>query len=589
MLVERKVKDSNISIVQFKDYFSVPLNELEEIFKEFQQKQIIQAYSFEENIWYLYNEKLKRRVLFHLDEIKYNKAKKNRDIFAYVDIINALKGYVLYKIQVQPIESVSEDLRFLKKIIEETDYFALEKKKELVAKKLKQDTNYFKHTHTLIEFLEYFPINDSDEYLNLLYHQAEAYSKYREDHQGLNQREIGNFESVFKLGDALDDFWECCSKSEKEEFYPIKLWWEITTTIPLRVSELVLTPYDCLTKENGFYYLTVRRTKLKGNTAIVKHKVDEDYTLQKVRISEKLYRLIEDYRDLVDEYDWIPNFFYEGYQHVGRRKYLFSQRAYFKHLRFKGATGKNSSILEFFNVSNLNYLLKQFYKRVIVDLFKYQLVQKRDQDVDLLPYQLEYVNLMDTRHFAFINMVLNDLEPLIIKQISGHSSIKSSYHYYSHIDKFVKCATYNMAKKIARKKQAEKGSEYVIDVRKSNQWDLAFKKVFDPNYEEEWKQYREVEGGKCSSKQKGFEDCKKVDNVCEICEFYHPTETDTQKNIKALVLENQKNISTEVLALKELVKQYDKAQNFMEEYGLKINKIKTIATQNAQMLSRYFQ
>lgn len=146
-----------------------------------------------------------------------------------------------------------------------------------------------------------------------------------------------------------------------------------------------------------------------------------------------------------------------------------------------------------------------------------------------------------------------------------------------------------MAKKIARKKQAEKGSEYVIDVRKSNQWDLAFKKVFDPNYEEEWKQYREVEGGKCSSKQKGFEDCKKVDNVCEICEFYHPTETDTQKNIKALVLENQKNISTEVLALKELVKQYDKAQNFMEEYGLKINKIKTIATQNAQMLSRYFQ
>jgi hypothetical protein len=586
MLVERKLKDSNISVVQFKDYYSIPLDELKEIFSEYQQKQIIQATSFEEDIWYLYNEKLRRRIVFQLDEIKYNKAKRNRTIFPYVDIVNALKGYVLYKLNVHPIESISEDIRFLKGVIEETDFFHLDMKKVLVSKKLKKDGHYFKHTHTLIEFLEYFPIAESDEFLNLLYYQAEVYSKSREKNQGLNRREIGIFESVFELGDALDTYWEHCSEDEKEEFYPIKLWWEITTTIPIRVSEFILTPYDCLSEEDGFYYLSVRRTKLKGNGVNVKHKVEEDYTLQKIRISEGLYRLIEKYRDLVDDYDFVPNFFYEGYQHTGRRKYLLSQRAYFKHLRFKGATGA-SGILEFFSVSNLNYLLKQFYTRVIVGIFNYELVSKGDQDRDLLPYQLEYVNLMDTRHFAFINMVLNDLEPMIIKEISGHSSIKSSYHYYSHVDKFVKCFTYNMAKKISRKKQAEKG-EFVIGLRKSNQWDLAFRKVFDPNYEEELNQYKDVKGGKCSSKQKEYEDCRKVDNHCQNCEFFHPTDTEAQKNIKDLVLENQRRISTEALALKELVKQYDKVQSFAEDYGLRINKIKTIANQNALMLSKYF-
>ncbi|MCM3594045.1 hypothetical protein M4D58_26195 [Brevibacillus borstelensis] len=195
---------------------------------------------------------------------------------------------------------------------------------------------------------------------------------------------------------------------------------------------------------------------------------------------------------------------------------------------------------------------------------------------------------MDTRHFAFINMVLNDVEPLIIKDISGHGSIKSSYHYYSHVSKFVKCYTYSMAKRISRKNKSDKGEE-VIFTNHSNQWDLAYNKVFNPDYEEELKQYKEVDGGRCSSKQKNFEDCRKVDNDCKKgCSFYHPTETKAQKEIKELVLENQRNLSTETLALKELVRQYDKAQNFAEDYGLRINKIKTIANQNAMMLSKYF-
>ncbi|MCM3594065.1 hypothetical protein M4D58_26300 [Brevibacillus borstelensis] len=372
MLVEKKIKNTNISVVQQKDYYSIPLDELNEMFADYQQRDIIQAASFEDDVWYLYNEKIKRRVIFQLDEIKFNRTKKNRSVFSFEDIIHALKGYVLYKLDVHPVESLSEQVSFLKKVIEETDFFHIHSKKVLVAKKVKKDTNYYKLVHVLIEFLEYFPIAESEEYLNLLYYQSEAHSKSNKE---LTQRELGIFGSIFELGDALDTFWEHCSEDEKEEFYPIKLWWEITTTIPLRVSEFIVTPYDCLSEEEGFYYLTVRRTDLKGNATNVTHKVEEDYTLQKIRINEALYRLIQAYRDLVDDYDFIPNYFYQGYQHTGRRKYLFSQRAYYKHLDFKGSTVA-SSILDFFSVSNLNYLLKRFYRKVIVGMFQYELVAK---------------------------------------------------------------------------------------------------------------------------------------------------------------------------------------------------------------------
>src|SRR5690606_16421815 len=124
---------------------------------------------------------------------------------------------------------------------------------------------------------------------------------YDERHKKNAQRNIGNFESVFKLNEVIEDFWANPDLDLKEKFFPIKLWWEISTIIPIRTTELIVTPYDCIDSRNNNYFLTVRRTQLKGSyDKKVKHNVLSDYRLQEVKITKELYELIDEYRTMVD-------------------------------------------------------------------------------------------------------------------------------------------------------------------------------------------------------------------------------------------------------------------------------------------------
>lgn len=594
MLVKQKVKDSKIAVVQFKDFFSINQQELLDLFEEFKVGGVIETDNYDSNVWVVYNEKMRTMIEFHLDELLFQRVKDECD-FTYTEVLNAVKGYALYKLQENPINAVKSTINSIIDVIEETNYFDLAKKKVLIKKKIKSDTNYYVQLVHLIEFLEFFSIPQANDYFDTLYYQADNYRKYVGDlKQGLNQRNIGKFESIFEVDFAINEFWKDCTLEEKEEFFPIKLWWAITTIIPLRSFEFVLTPYNCLDKVGNQHYLIVRRTKLKSGVPS-QHKIDKDYYLQRIRITEELYSLIEEYRCVVDKYDFEPNFYYEGYEITERRRFLLSHRSYFNFLRFKGGI-RRQYILDYMSTGHLSYLLKQFYSCILEDKLNYETVLK-DNEKDLLPYQIEYISLMDTRHFAFINMVLNDVEPLLIKQIGGHSTIRSSYHYFNHIESFVKCYTYYMANKLARqnerKNENNKGNSNgeVINVRRTNHKELVYKKVFDDKYEDELSELPIVNDGKgkCTSKQVNFEDCKKVEDSCEICPFYQPTQTKAQQDIKEKVINNEQKVATEVLALKELVTQHKRAKNFNQEFGVKINRIKAIANQNAYMLARYFE
>lgn len=587
MLVQKRVKDSNITVFSIREYRSIDIQELVDIFNEKKEEGIIHASSFSDDIWYLNDEKIHRKIVFNLDELQYNRVKSKRQIPTYADFIIALKAFVLYQINEIILFSICNIHIFLKNIIKETDFFHPDKQKVLADKKISNNKGYFKMSHHLLEFLEFIQLEDVSDIISLLYYQAESLSQHRVENNGLNQRELSTFDSMFELDYVIEQFWENCTVEEKEKYYPIKLWWSISTILPIRTTELTLTPYDCLEIKDNHYYITLRRTKLKGvhTKQIIRHKIDDDFELHRIRINKDLYNLIYEYREMVDEYDAQANFYYEGCPTVERR-FLFSHRSYFKHLFFQGATGAKSKFLDYFDSSNLNILLKQFYKFVLVDKFNYELVAKGQKK--LKTYQLEYVNIMDTRHFAFINMALNGVEPLIMKSISGHGSIRSSYHYYSHVDKYVKCYTYNMARKMQNKELAKRGIS-LVNTRKSKTSELIFKQVFDDKVsDEELQSYKDVFGGKCKSKQKLFEDCMQVNNVCEKCHFFMPTLTETQKSITECVRENEKKISIQVQALKEMVKRYDKFKNFNEDYGLKINIIKTIANQNAILMSKYF-
>ncbi|MGI2295966.1 hypothetical protein [Paenibacillus sp. GXUN7292] len=589
MIVQQKIKDLDISVVAFKEFQSIDINELIELFEDKKKDGFIQNEFFNDNIWSFYNEKVIKRLSFQFDELLYNRSKVEGLTLSLEDMTNALKGYVLYKIQEFSLTTVYSALLLIKKCIEQTNFLQPSKYKVLASKKITKDSNYFEYVHLLIEFLEFMSF-DNEDIMTLLYHQKETYNVYRLEKQGaLNQRDLSTFESMFELDYVLDQFWDTCSSEDKEKYYPIKLWWAISTIIPVRTTELTIIPYDCLEIIDGRYYLKLRRTKLKGNQQNrppIRHKIDEDYYIHPIEINKDLYTLIQEYRDLVDDYDFQPQFYYGVNTVTQRRRFLFSHRAYHKHQNFSKIAIKLSDFLDYFTPGNLNTLLKNFYQDILVKTFNYELILK-GTDESIKPYQLEYVNIMDTRHFAFINMALNDVEPLIMKSISGHASIKSSYHYYSHLDKYVKCYTYNMARKM-QKREMSKQDIKIIHTAKSRTSELVFRQVFDSDNWQNDSSNIPISGGYCRSKQKEYEDCMQADNHCDYCPYFVPSQTEAQKSIIQSVRDNEQKINVQVEALKDMVKQYDKIKNFNEDYGLKINIIKTIANQNAVMMSKYF-
>ena len=66
--------------------------------------------------------------------------------------------------------------------------------------------------------------------------------------------------------------------------------------LPLRVTEFLVTPKECLIKKNEKYYLIVRRTSLKGDTSVTeRYKIDKDYKKYMYEITLPIANSIMEY------------------------------------------------------------------------------------------------------------------------------------------------------------------------------------------------------------------------------------------------------------------------------------------------------
>ena len=66
------------------------------------------------------------------------------------------------------------------------------------------------------------------------------------------------------LADSINRMYsEDIANSEYIKWFPIYLWVDLTYILPLRATEFMLTPRDCLSEKNGKVYITVRRTQKK--------------------------------------------------------------------------------------------------------------------------------------------------------------------------------------------------------------------------------------------------------------------------------------------------------------------------------------
>ena len=255
--------------------------------------------------------------------------------------------------------------------------------------------------------------------------------------------------------------------------------------MPLRPTEFTVLPKSCIKKENGKFYITVRRSSVKGYakglnnkkpqkvvpsiSRLPKYDLNEDYVKFTYEINEEIYNLIKGYIDISDDIKF-ENPYCEKYD------LMFNNKVYL-HYRKKFATQRGKTLSDnddIFKKDSLDTILDRFYKNIIGSYYGLEVVKNNideDRIYNSKAFELKQICkilLGDTRHIALINMSMSDINPILIRDFVFHRNINTTYHYIENTKKFVKCMTYMKYKKLLKSKNSD-GFIYQL----SNQFNAA--------------------------------------------------------------------------------------------------------------------
>ena len=196
------------------------------------------------------------------------------------------------------------------------------------------------------------------------------------------------------------------------KYYPLYLWWRITSIIPLRPSEFLELDYNCCYKDsNGRYWIKLPRNKIKKEFANQKIEI-----VDALETTEDIYNIIEEYKSLLR-----PEF---------KSKYLISWKAYNYCSEFSGIGLSKVKNPEIMFIETIHYLMQGFYKTMI-------------NERDIIPLKPG-----DSRHLAFCNLMLQGVNPITIARMGGHKRLESQFHYSQHLDTYAESYVFTMADKL---------------------------------------------------------------------------------------------------------------------------------------------
>ena len=213
------------------------------------------------------------------------------------------------------------------------------------------------------------------------------------------RRVLAAFDNYLRFNEVLSEFWQTAPDNAKMFYFPVYFWWNLTAILPLRPTEFLLTPRNCLDGD----ILTVRRTKLKGPGGKVSYRIAQDYEFCRYEITPALAAEINRYIDITED---MPE------TELGT---LLRLNAHYSRLRMSS--------------SERNRYYTYNHMRTCLSMF---LVETADDGINI-----DSINLGDTRHLAMISLIISGGSPTICKELAGHSDIGVSSHYYSNISTIV--------------------------------------------------------------------------------------------------------------------------------------------------------
>lgn len=403
-------------------------------------------------------------------------------------IYQSLKAYVVTRLyhNRESITGVSRSLGNLKNVLKETKIFDIRELNHFSDyMEARPDSTKATLVTDILSYLLFNPVEYKEEFSEVVLNSDMDNSKI--------PRKIPPIMSVIAFSEELEKFFINANNEEKIKYYPVYLWWKITSIIPLRPNEFIQIKKNCIKTENNKHFLTLPRSKQEPNPLSKKIVVP---TCDKIEINDELNDLISEYISIskIDNEEYlIPLSIYTRFKEKAGTSHglsIFKDRIGYLHMR---------DLLNDFqdNIIGLNYKIidREEYYRELENIESNEeeipnVQEKLKATTDILSAnKFVRINLGDTRHFAFCSLMLQGFNPLTIASIGGHKKLDSQMNYHKHLDVYVDCYTYLLKNSI----------KHNIDKQNAHQYGKTSREISLMKFDKR-EAVREVEGGFCCSK-----------------------------------------------------------------------------------------
>lgn len=397
------------------------------------------------------------------------------------EIYNALKCFVVIELLDIGVTIGVLSLRYseIRRAIIEFDYFREDAIVDFEDYIINTDKILDNFTAGLKSFLCFHSINESELFVETLQYAGVRGSDYA--------REIPNYNSIAWFDYLINNFMKEFSGLMIKKYYPIYLWWKITTVIPIRPIEFINLEADCVRIGDGGEYI-MEIPRMKQNKSFYRKKSLP--IVDKIKTNKEIFELLSENLRIMG---------------IPKEEKLFSLNAYSDFYEKKYRV-----IKERFSYNNFRELLIKFYEEIIVKHYGFNVVNNNDE-LECLEDDDGIVRLRlgDTRHMAFCSMMLQGLNPLVIAQLGGHRQLETQSHYGEYLSEYLDSYTRMLVKVL---KENDKHSSNIFNEKylMKDKINIVFK-----HYGE--KPQREIEHGYCYSENFPYE-CTNED--CEDCDYF---------------------------------------------------------------------
>lgn len=215
------------------------------------------------------------------------------------------------------------------------------------------------------------------------------------------QRELCHLINYMAAESELTDMYSSATLPDSEflHWFPVYFWTHVTFVLPLRATEMLVTPYECLECRDGKIFLMVRRTMLKKGKRTVCYDIEKDYKIFSYPIPESdITKNIRKYQELT-----------RGHQ----RRFLFD-----------------------FEYSVNGILSLQAFNALLTEFISVKLQGNHKYDYAKFASGISEFSIMsagDSRPIAMANLFYQDVGADICRQLADHIHISTSAGYYTNV------------------------------------------------------------------------------------------------------------------------------------------------------------